>query len=348
MANELRQANAAVPAADRWMYSFNGTPGTRTIASTFSALPQSAGVDDRFGQFLLKFDTLAAGIPAGLGPENYDPQRVVLTVVLAAGENIAYDPTADPRASHGASAVADPDPGRPLELHGTGFRHGFSAASFMENSPFGGSAPGARNAHALGFSPDGLARDVSHNVTLGFDAPPWAIGKIRVLPAGETAWVELPAGAPIPAYARAVFEIDLSLPGVIDYVRKSFHQGFLWLSLSSFHSATQQGVAGYPAFFTKEHPEQQLFGDVASSLSVDYTLPLRIHSFIHAGAVSRIEWNASPGFGYQVQQSPDMGAGSWLGLTPEPVATPLPARLFMEVPTAGARGFFRIVRTSQP
>lgn len=44
------------PSHDRWMYPSNGTPGTRAQASTFSALPGSSGLDDRWGFFLLAFE----------------------------------------------------------------------------------------------------------------------------------------------------------------------------------------------------------------------------------------------------------------------------------------------------
>ncbi len=346
--NEIRHAHAPVPVVDRWMYSFNATAGSRTTASTFSALPGDGGVDDRFGQFLLKFDTVAADIPAGLGPENYQPEKLVLTTVLAPSENIPYDPTEDPRSSYGPSATADPDSGRPLELHGTGFRGGFTAATFLENSAFGSSDPGMRNAHALGFTPQGEPRDVSRNLTLGFDARPWAIGKVIVPSEDETTWLELSPGDPIPAYARAVFELDLTLPGVADYVRTSLDQGFIWLAVTSLHSVTQQAAAGYPSYFTKEHPEQALFGDVASSLDVDFSLPFRITAFSREGSVSRLKWNASPGFQYHVQDSPDLRSSTWQNLAEVAQVTSIPGHLSFEIPQSGDRRFFRVVRTPLP
>lgn len=347
-ANEVMQAQAMVPAADRWMYPFNASPGARTVASTFSALPEGGGVDDRFGQFLIKFNTVAAGIPAGLGVENYSPLRVVLTAVIAPSENVAYDPSQDARQTYGPSATADSDLGRPLELHGTEFRNSFTASNFLENSAFGSSAPGARNAYALGISHTGVARDESHHVTQGFDGRPWAIGKIFVKPQGSTDWIELAAGEVIPTYAHAIFELDLTLPGVSGYVKQSFHQGFLWLTLSSLHSVIQQAAAGYPAYFTKEHPEQALYGDVAPSLDVEYALPLRVEAFRHDAAVSEIRWNGSPGFSYQVQASSNLELGSWSNITPSPLTTALPGTLRLEIPELGASRFFRIARTLSP
>lgn len=342
--HEIQQAFAAVPAADRWMYSFNSTPGSRTIASTFSALPNAGGVDDRFGQFLLKYNTVEAGIPAGLGAENYRPVKLVLTAVLGPSENVLFDSTEDSRLTFGPAATVDLDPGRPLELHGTGFRGGFSASTFLENSAFGSSLPGGRSAYALGFTPTGVARDVSQNVSLGFDAQPWAIGKIFIKPAGESAYMELAAGAPVPTYARAVFEVDLSLPGVADYVRQSLHQGFIWFSVTSLHSVTQQAVEGYPSFFTKENPEQVLFADVAATLLIEWSLPLEIRSFSRdpASGMVHLDWNAAPGYIYQVESCVDLASPVWT--RHEPFSTASPAVLSWQAPSSEPRAFFRISR----
>jgi hypothetical protein len=346
--NEVLRSDASVPAADRWMYSFNATPGSRTIASSFSALPSDGGVDDRFGQFLVKFDTVAAGIPAGLGVESYDPRKVVFTAVLAPSENIPYDPTEDPRSSYGPSATADPDAGRPLELHGAGFRGGFTAESYQENSAFGSSAPGLRNAYALGFSQGGEARDVSHNVTLGFDALPWSVGNVLVDSGGQGGWLELAPGDPIPSYARAVFELDLSLPGVADYVRQSFHQGFIWLVVTSLHPVAQQAASGYPSFFTKEHPEQAIFGDVAPRLSITWSLPLKISHFSRdpQNGMVRLDWNAAPGSIYQVESTTDPASTVWT--RHGPFTTSSPALLSWQALSPEPRAFFRITRSTAP
>lgn len=344
--HEIQQAFAAVPTADRWMYSFNSTPGSRTIASTFSALPAAGGVDDRFGQFLLKFDTVAAGIPAGLGAENYKPVKIILTAVLGPSENVLYDPTEDSRLTYVPSAIADLDSGRPLELHGTGFRGGFTAATFLENSAFGSSAPGGRNAYALGYTPTAVARDTSHNVSSGFDSLPWALGKILVKPPGETVYTELAAGAVIPTYARAEFEINLAIPGVANYIKQSFHAGFIWLTVTSLHSVTQQASQGYPSYFTKENPEQILFGDVAATLSMSWSLPLEIRHFSRdpVSEMVRVDWNASPGYIYQVESGVDLDSSVWT--RHGPFSTISPAILSWQSPSPEPRAFFRVTRRS--
>lgn len=351
--NELLSAYADEPSGDRWMYSFNGTPGKRTTASTFSNLPEDGGVDDRLGQFLIKFDTVAAGVPAGLGASNYHIQKIVLTArihVPADTPGVEYDPTEDARQTYGPGATPDLDVGRPLELHGAGFRGGFTQFSFLESSPYGGYAPGLRNSYALGFSPEGVARDVSSSVTNGIDAFPWSIGKAFVELEEGGDWEELAPGDRIPKYAFVTFELDLSLPGVSNYVREGFHNGFVWFMLTSLHSVAQEASSGFPAYFTKDHEEHILFKDVAPTLEIEYSLPLMIRSFTHqsTSGESYIEWNGSPGFQYKVQASPDLTTGSWSDLTPQPMTTLTPAPLWFRPSGSGDKHFYRVVRTQQP
>lgn len=338
-------ARAPEPAGDRWMYSNNVTPGTRATASTFSFLP-FAGVDDRFGQFVVKFDTAAMGIPAGLGPENYELHRLVFTAVYASTDSLPYDPTEDPLASLGtAPTVADSDAGRPLELHGTGFRGGFTAATFQESSPYG-----SRNAFASSFDESGVARDVTNSVTLGYESHPWAIGKITTpvdLNAVPRVYLPLEPGQVIPVYARVTFEINLGIPGVADYVRMGLHEGGLWFTLSSFHPVTGPGSGGFPAYFTKEHPEQALYHDVAPTLQAEYSLPLRISAFNRDSAGNTaLTWNGSPGFQYTVEGAEDPASGVWSPLGA--FSTTVPSPLVWNGNSASSRAFFRIARSPLP
>jgi hypothetical protein len=337
--------HAPAPAGDRWMYPSNATPGTRTTASTFSFLPFT-GVDDRFGQFIVKFDTVAMGIPASLGPENYDVHRLVFTAVYASTDSLPYDPTEDPLASLGAApTVADPDAGRPLELHGTGFRDGFTAATFEETSPFG-----SRSAFASSFDEAGVARDVTNSVTLGDESYPWAIGKITTpvdLNAEPRVYVPLEPGQMIPVYSHVTFEIALGAPGVADYVRQGLHQGFLWFTLSSFHPVTGPGSGGFPAYFTRDHPEQVLYQDVAPMLEVEYSLPLRITAFTRDSTGNTgLTWNGSPGFHYTLEETDDLAGGVWsqVGV----FTTSTPAALGWTGNRTSPRNFFRIARSSLP
>jgi hypothetical protein len=329
------------PSADRWMYFHNGTAGSRATASTFSALPLPAGASffaDRAGQFIIRFNTIAAGIPAGMGPENYDVGKLILTAVIAENTGVLYDPTSDPPASHQSGGVEDPDPGRPIEIHGTGFRGGFTATTFQENSPFGMWDPAGANAFALGFDPAGAARDVSNNVTDGFEPDPWAIGTVRTRAPGDS----------LEIHDKLEFRINLALPGVADYVRQSLNRGFIWLTITSLHSTTQQGGSGYPVFFTREHPEHLLFQDVAATMEIEYALPLRIASFSResAGGAVSLAWNGSPGFRYTVETQTGLSESDWTPLGT--FTTAVPAPLTWSGVSTVPRAFFRITRTSMP
>lgn len=340
-------ADALVPSIDRWMYPHNQGAGAEQRASTYSALPLEAGVDDRFAQFIVKFNTVAAGIKAGLGPQNYDPSKVVFTAVVLQG-GVPYDPTEDSRLTYGPNAVADTDAGRPIELHGVGFRGTATSANFTENNAFGSGAPGGRNAYAMGYSPEGVARDVSNNVTQGFDSMPWAVAKIMVKSQETEEYEELPPGQTIPPLAHAVFELNLSNPGVADYVRQSLHQGYIWLAVTSLHSVSEMAASGYPAFYTKENVEHELFGDVAASIQIDYSLPLNIVS-IQRDDVTKtasVSWNGSPGFSYVLEKSETLEPGSWLPV--QTFTTPTPTTLNWNGSSASNKAFFRVARTEQP
>lgn len=331
------------PVADRWMYLHNSTPGTRTTASTFSYLPFT-GEDDRFSQVLLKFDTAAAGIPAGLGESNYQIDSLFLTAIYFSPDPVIYDSTEDPRASCGLDASADPDSGRPLELYGTGFRGGFTEDTFQETSPFGN-----RNAFAIGAEKDGAFRDVTNNVTMGFNSEPWAVAKIEAPSEEEPGlYVPLAPGDIIPNYSRVTFAVDTAVPGVANYVRQGLDRGILWFTISSLHPVAGQGGSGFPGFFMKEHPEQALFHDVASSLDIDYRLPLRISTFVRNSADNsiHIEWNASPGFRYEVQNSESMAADDWHKL--EQYEPTVAGTLTWDGANALPRSFYRITRNRMP
>lgn len=302
-------------------------------------------------QVIIKFDTVAAGIPMGLGPANYNPTKVVLTTRIADSFELFYDPTEDAHTTYGAGNATDSDTGRPFEVYGTGFRNGFTAASYMETSAFGTGTPFQRSAYALGYSPVGVARDVTNNVTQDFNPYPWAIGQITYRPSEEADREPLEAGASVPIYSYVTFELNLALPGVAEYVRQSFNQGYLWLTLSSLHASEMFGTTGYPGYYNKENAEHAIDPEgLAPQLDAEYTLPLRIAAFSRNGTTDacRVDWNASPGFQYVVQRSTTLLPGEWATLTPVPMTTVNPAQLFFEGPGSGDHSFFRVLRTQTP
>jgi hypothetical protein len=119
-------------ALDRWMYPFAFTGGTRDLAPTFGAIG-SPGFDNRDGQFVIGFDT-AGQIPTGLGPGTYQIISATVRAMVGSPSGFEYDPTYDTYRTYLApenpNSLADSDIGRPIELHGLGFRNGYTHLSF--------------------------------------------------------------------------------------------------------------------------------------------------------------------------------------------------------------------------
>lgn len=246
------------PTLDRWMYPFNATPGFRPSAPVFGTFGDGYGVDTRHGQFLLGFDT-SDKIPTQHPPDRYLIRRAVVTAVLRSDQTFVFDPTADPFGSflptNSPAFVPDPDEGRPVELFGAGFRNGFSAESFLEDSPFGSPAPGRRNAYAAGYSTQGVLVDVSNNVGktneafVPFPATPFALGSVTNVAPGE----------PVPADTRMFFELNLADPFTLQYLRESLVSGRIRLFITALHGSEEVTAPGqsfvprWPDFATREN-----------------------------------------------------------------------------------------------
>ena len=333
--NEIVHINE--PSADRWMYSFNSTPGSRPAGSVFSALPAAnSGVSDRFGQVIMRFPLAAAGVPTQLGEGNYYVQRLILRATIYSHLGFRYDGTADPWQSFGSSPTqVDIDPGRPVELFGVGFRNGWTATTFQENSPHGSSTPGQRNAFALGFDAAANPRDVSDNVTQRFDPLPWAIGTCNLI-----------SGTLVPEETVMEFRVDLSRPGVRQYIHQAMNVGFLWLSLSSLQPAIQEG-GEYADFHLKESAAHQLLGDFAPTLELEYAIPHPSPTLTRNMQTNTVTlaWQALPSFRYVIQHSTDLSPNSWVNqhtITPTTVQ-----RVQWQQTNAANRAFYRIIRTKQ-
>lgn len=257
------------PSADRWMYPFNSTPGTRPSASVFGAVG-TAGFDDRDGQFLVRFDTTGVAAP-GLGASLYDIGLLTLTLTVNVDSSFIYDATYDSYHTYGdplaAGYVADVDLGRPIELFAVGYRNGYSASTFSENSAFstgGGMTEGARNAYAAQFNESGVLIDVSNNVANAFEAQPLAIGTIAGVTPGQL----------VPEDAQVTFNVDLTNPYVVAWLQASLNQGYVEFMVSSLYPTTQEASSGYPSFYSKENllhaPEDGDFlaGQLSGSVTV--------------------------------------------------------------------------------
>lgn len=255
------------PTWDRWNYPFNGTPGSRDVASTFSTGYVPNMFDDKDAQFLNTFIT-AGHIAPHMGASNYVITSARFTVTLDPrfGGVLAYDPTYDSygtyRESFQPGFTPDTDAGRPIELYATGFRNGLNPFAYGDNMAFSFGDPtaeGVRNAYAADVDAVGNLSDASNNVRDGFDTNPLAIGQIAGLNAGDM----------IPGYATLVFDINVGHAGIHAWLAQSLNSGALALTVASMHVAVQGGPVTYPGFFTNESffPDGQ-----AATLEITYRI----------------------------------------------------------------------------
>ncbi len=247
-------ANYSAPSIDRWMYPFNATPGTRPTISTFGSTPGAPEFDSRDGQFVMAFST-APQIPAALGESNYTITSARVTIEYANDLVVAYDPTQDPWqvfvAATDSQYASDADLGQPIELFGCGFRNGFTAANFLETSPYSTPAnpmaPSVRNAFAMSFNANSAPIDVSNSPRERFDPLDFAIGTIEGLEPGSL----------VPLGATMTFDINVTHPAIQQYLRGALDQGRLFFVATSLTFVEQQG-GNFPAFYAKENPLVQL------------------------------------------------------------------------------------------
>lgn len=260
------------PTLDRWFYPFNFETGVRKSAPTYGSF--DSRFDMRDAQFLLGWDT-ATAIPTNAGPAQYLIQsaRITLTSVRPTPSSPAfiYDPTLDHYLSYLTNQPGyrpDEDRGRPVELYGVGYRGGFTAETFLEDSPYGAIRPitgtnvsiQTRNAYAATYDTNGVLIDVANNIghlqphwpEPAFPVRPWAIGTTTVVPPGDE----------VPDDSKFEFALDLKDPLVLGYLQSALHEGRLRIMVSSLSPASQStsggtgagGAGAYPSWATKENP----------------------------------------------------------------------------------------------
>jgi len=237
------------PALDRWMYPFNSTPGTRSVLTTFgSDRDNQTQFDARDGQILLAFDT-GASVPIGSGA--YEILEAEVSISFANNMVVKYDPTSDPwqmfLPAGDSRRVNDPDAGQSIELAGVGFRGGFTAATFMENSAYSVSgssflSPGVRNAFAACYDSANNFVDMSNNPRVGFQPNVFAVGQVAGLAAGQL----------IPQDSVMTFQVNVADANIQNYLRQGIEAGRTFFSLSSLTFVAQQS-GNYPAFYSKEN-----------------------------------------------------------------------------------------------
>lgn len=264
-------ASYATPSIDRWMYPFNfSTRGYRIAASAFSALGQEDVFEEDFGftfdqrdaQVIVGFDFGPELDPATFGPCGPVVTSATVRVAVSTDLQFAYDPSVDPwqsyRPAGDPQAIADDDPGRPIEMFGVAFRDGFTAETFFEGTqampgpPFNASGvplKETRSAYATDYAPTDRGRDVSNSVRDAFDPTVFAVGTTD----------EVAPGADVPALTDFAFELEVEHPDVQAYLAEAVGSGLLRLAIASLHPAASDPVSGgpgtgsFPTFFTKEN-----------------------------------------------------------------------------------------------
>lgn len=260
--------NIITPSMDRWVYPFNGSPGVRPAASAFGTVVKGvvdSQFDDRDGQMLVRFSTSHIATP-GLGAANYAVTSLRLTLTTGETSSFLYDPTYDSYKT--LLGEADSDPGHPVEIFGVGYRNGYTASTFVENSPHGAVfGKGVRNAYAAGFNGAGQLIDVSSNVTGAFEVNPFAIGQVN----------NLVAGGIVGPDTEMTFDINVTSPEILAYLQTSLNQGYIEFMVTSLYPSSQEASSGYPTFYTKESlwhdpSSEDAFDHVAAQLSGEITV----------------------------------------------------------------------------
>ncbi|MDX9912652.1 MAG: GC-type dockerin domain-anchored protein [Phycisphaerales bacterium] len=269
LAQPLIVYSAAQPNRDRWNYPFNGTPGTRTTASTFAALDVT-GFDNLDAQFIVGFDT-GGEIPTGLPLNQYRIVSAHLTASIA-NDVAIYDPSFDPVASYFATgapgAIADADAGRPCVVYATGYRNGFTLTTWQEPSAFGtGCSPlepfDCRNAFAALWDASGSVRNVSNYIREGVEATPYAVGQVP----GQT------PGTVLDFDTTMEFDLNVCDPGLRRFLQESLAAGRVHLTIASTQPASG-GVGGptsdpnYPQWYTRENILAQPPFDLTPTLEI--------------------------------------------------------------------------------
>ncbi len=279
------------PYLDRWTYPNNATPGSRGMASVFA----NSENWDRMGQLVLGFDTSDL-IPTDIGADNYQIDSIVITLIASGEPSFQYDSTYDVFSTY---LTEDSDPGRPIELHGAGFREDYTGDDFLRrNTPvFSGSL---RTVYPLSWDDNGKVIDVSRNVELEIESEPWAVGRIS----GPD------EGAYVNEETEVVFDLDLNNDRVNRYLREGIDSGSLHFVLSSLHTANHQG--GFVNFFTKDSPEEEFFGGYAPRIKIEYSAnensfqmdsSFGINSMKSENDEVILSWDQETGSEYVVQSS---------------------------------------------
>lgn len=238
-----------VPDMDKNGYPHSPSGGGPRQGAFIFGVIGASDTDERDSQFFNRFTTSAA-VPTGQGFANYQITSATFTLTIQTNGTFVFDGTYDSITTYdevGLPTNGD-DLGRPIELYGAAFRNGTDRGFTNENLPYNATARGVRNIYATDFqagaSLTGANRDVSNNVSGGFEAIPFAIGQISPS--------SLNPDGTVMAEADVVFTLDLLNPDVLRYLQLSLDSGLLDFVATSLHPGAQGENPTYPDFYTKE------------------------------------------------------------------------------------------------
>lgn len=261
-------AEIKTPSVDRWNYPFNATPGKRPKASVFQAVEEGVGVI-RHGTYIIGFST-AGMIPSGHSPENYAVDSIKVQLLTSSGFEAPYDPTYDSVMTSlpedHPSYAEDADPGRPIEIFGTGFRNDFTAHTWTETAAYAPDAESDPSVYPAILSDDGEINDVSLAVEYAdpTELQSFATGMIHDAIPGDL----------IPEDTWMEFDFNLETSNALAYVQQGLSDGNLMFTITSLATGGQ-GSRTFPEF----HTSDSLLGE-APSIVIEYRIietPTEIH-----------------------------------------------------------------------
>lgn len=257
------------PSLDKWVYSnaLDSGGGGSDVARVYANL--GTDEDDRLSGMLVGFNTTSS-ITRGLGASSYAITSVKLTLTLAYVDGFIYDPTYDSYRTYldtgDPNYLPDTDPGRPVEVFGVGLRNGYAAlfGSSVSGTKYTENAPvitnGTQNVYPVGFDSQGIAYDVSDNVSQGKEAFSFGVGTSDIVTPGQ----------PYLQGDQITFTLEISNPAVLAYLQEGLNTGVIGLFVSSLQNVSGQSAApNYPRFLTKEN---ELGSAFAPKLEITYAI----------------------------------------------------------------------------
>ena len=233
------------------LYMYGGAFSTNAARIPIWAYNDAnSGVDTRMSQEIVGWQT-AALVPTNQTATRYLFKRCQVTLTVNDGGTFVFDPTHDTYQTYldtnNPAYQPDTDTGLPVEMFGAGYRNGYNAISFGQSPAFGSSAPGSRNAYAVGWGTNGVFVDVSNNFgKTNSDMPvleawPFAVGQVTNVAPGQ----------PVPGASKMFFDLDVASPAVVTYLQNGLDTGVLNFAVSALHPVFGMGgPLTYPSFTT--------------------------------------------------------------------------------------------------